>query len=258
MLTVIVPTYNEEDNIRACLESVAWADDLFVVDSFSTDRTLDIARGYTGHVVQHEYVNSATQKNWAIQQAKGDWLMVLDADETVTPELRERIQAILASGTDCDGFYIRRDNLFLGRMIRHGGWHMDYLIRLWRNGKGRYEDLAVHADVIVDGKVGKLEESLLHDSYPTLEDYSERLGRYSDWSALDLQEKGARATVVNLTLRPLWRFLRMYVLRRGFLDGRRGLMIASFASFGVFLKYARLWDRQRPARQKAQAPSKEA
>ncbi len=247
MLTVIVPTYNEEENIRACLESVAWADDLFVVDSFSTDRTLEFAREYTDHVVQHEYVNSATQKNWAIAQAKGDWLMVLDADETVTPELRARIQAILAEGTDCDGFFIRRANLFLGEMIQHGGWHKDYLVRLWRNGKGRYEDLAVHADVIVDGKVGTIEEPLLHDSYPTLEDYTERLGRYSDGSALDLEERGARATVVNLTLRPLWRFLRMYLLRLGILDGRRGLMISSFAAFGVFLKYARLWDRQRRA-----------
>ena len=247
MLTVIVPTFNEEDNIRRCLDSVSWADDVFVVDSFSTDRTVELAREYTPHLVQHEYVNSATQKNWAISQVKSesDWLMVLDADETVTPALREKVQSILRDGTDCNGFRIRRENLFLGELIRHSGWHNDYLVRLWRNGKGHYEDLAVHSDVIVEGRVGTIREALLHDSYPTLDGYTERLGRYSSWSASDLQKRGASAGWVNLTLRPLWRFFRMFVLQRGFLDGRRGLMISTFSAFGVFLKYSRLWDRKR-------------
>ena len=241
-ITVIVPTFNEEDNIRDCLESVKWADDIFVVDSFSTDRTLEIARDYTRHIVQHEYVNSATQKNWAIPQAEGDWLMVVDADERVTPELGLRIKDILANGTAYDGFYIKRMTIFFGRMIRHCGWNKDYLIRLWRNGKGRYEDLEVHADVIVDGKVGTIHEYFLHNTYRSLDQYLEKFGRYTTWSANDLYKSKKQATWVNLSLRPLWRFFRMFILRHGFLDGKHGLILCALASFSVFMKYTKLWD----------------
>ncbi len=244
-ITVIVPTFNEEDNIRACLESVAWADDIFVVDSFSTDGTLEIAREFTAHIVQHEYVNSATQKNWAIPQCTTDWIMVVDADERVTPELRDHIQTILAEGTDRDGFYLKRMTIFFGRLIRHCGWHKDYLVRLWRRGKGRYEDLHVHADVIVDGSVGRIEEYLLHDTYRSFDHYLEKFGRYTTWSAQDLHDRGRRATWVNLTLRPAWRFVRMFILRHGFLDGKRGLILCSLAAFSVFMKYAKLWDMRR-------------
>ena len=131
-ITVIVPTFNEEENIRECLESVRWADDIFVVDSYSTDSTLEIAREFTDHIVQHEYVNSATQKNWALQFVQTDWVMVCDADERVSPELADRVRRILADGTDYDGFYIRRLTVFFGKLIRHCGWHKDYLVRLWR------------------------------------------------------------------------------------------------------------------------------
>ena len=244
-LTVIVPTFNEEDNIHDCLESVKWADDIFVVDSFSTDRTLEIARDYTKHIVQHKYVNSATQKNWAIPQAKSDWLMVVDADERVTPELGVRVKDILVNGTEYDGFYIKRMTIFFGRMIHHCGWNKDYLIRLWRNGKGQYEDLEVHADVIVDGKVGTINEYFLHNTYRSLENYLEKFGRYTTWSANDLYKSGKQPTWINLTFRPLWRFFRMYILRHGFLDGKHGLILCSLASFSVFMKYAKLWNQRR-------------
>ncbi len=243
-ITVLVPTFNEEDNIRDCLESVKWADDIFVVDSFSTDRTLEIAREYTDHVVQHEYVNSATQKNWAIPQVASEWVMVVDADERVTPELRARIRDILENGTEYDGFYIRRMTTFFGKLIRHCGWHKDYLVRLWRRGKGRYEDLEVHADVIVDGKVGKINEYLTHNTYRSFDDYLEKFGRYTTWSANDLHKRGKRATVLNLTLRPLWRFIHMYIIRHGFMDGKHGLILCILAGFNVFMKYAKLWRLQ--------------
>ncbi|MFP4055617.1 MAG: glycosyltransferase family 2 protein [Candidatus Brocadiia bacterium] len=241
-LTVIVPTFNEEHNIRQCLESARWADDLFVVDSFSTDRTLEIAREYTDHIVRHEYVNSATQKNWAIPQATTDWVMVLDADERITPELQARIQGILERGTPYDGFAIRRMTIYFGKLIRHCGWHKDYLVRLWRRGKGRYEDLEVHADVVVDGKVGTIREHLLHDTYRSFSHFLEKLDRYTTWGANDLHKRGKKASWANLTVRPLWRFFRMYVLRHGFLDGKRGFMLCSFATMNVLLKYAKLWD----------------
>ncbi|MBL7222642.1 MAG: glycosyltransferase family 2 protein [Candidatus Brocadiae bacterium] len=254
-LTVIVPTYNEEDDLRDCLASVAWADDIFVVDSFSTDRTLDIAREFTDHIVQHEYVNSATQKNWAIPQVGTDWVMVLDADERVTPELRARIQDVLANGSEHDGFSIRRMTYFFGRLVKHCGWHKDYLVRLWRNGKGRYEDLHVHADVIVDGSVGTIHDYFLHHTYKSFDDLLEKFGRYTTWSANDLYRKGVRASWVNLTLRPLWRFARMYVLRHGFLDGKHGLILCTIAAFNVFFKHAKLWDLYRRAGLAAAAPA---
>ena len=255
-LTVIVPAFDEEDNLDDCLASVAWADDLFVVlDARTTDRTPEIARRHTGHVVRHEYVNSATQKNWAIPQATTDWVMVLDADERVTPELRDRIQAILRDGTEYDGFDVRRMTTFFGKLIRHCGWHKDHLVRLWRRGKGRYEDKQVHADVIVDGPVGTIREHFLHNTYRDFRHLMEKYDRYTTWSANDLHRRGKRATLANLTLRPLWRFLRMYVLRHGFLDGRHGLILCALAAYSVFLKYAKLWDlRRRDAAAKPKRP----
>jgi len=243
-LTVIVPTLDEEDNIRECLETVKWADDIFVVDSFSTDRTLEIAREFTDHIVQHEYVNSAAQKNWAIPQAESDWVMVLDADERVPDALRARIQDILANGADCDGFHIKRMTTYFGRVIRHCGWHKDYLIRLWRGGKGRYEDREVHADMIIDGKMGRIDDPLMHHTYRTIPDYMERFDRYTTWSANDLYKRGKRGSWVNLFLRPLWRFFRMYILRLGFLDGKHGFVLCAFAAGTVFTKYAKLWERR--------------
>jgi glycosyltransferase involved in cell wall biosynthesis len=244
-ITVIVPTFNEEENIRECLESVRWADDIFVVDSFSTDHTLEIAREYTEHIVQHEYVNSATQKNWATPQAESDWVMVVDADERVTEELQARILEILENGTEFDGFYIKRMTTFFGRLIKHCGWHKDYLVRLWRNGKGRYEDLEVHADVLVDGKVGTIHEHLIHHTYRTFAQYLEKFGRYTTWSANDLYKQGKKPSFRNLFFRPVWRFWRMYVLRRGFMDGKHGLILCTLAAFSVFMKYAKLWDLYR-------------
>lgn len=246
-LTVIIPTLNEEKDLRRCLESVTWADDIFVVDSFSTDRTLEIAREFTNHIVQHEYVNSATQKNWAMGHVVTDWVMVLDADEWVSPRLKARIQDILSRGTPHNGFYIRRMTYFFGRLIKHCGWHKDYLIRLWRNGTGRYEDLQVHADVLVEGSVGKLDDYILHETYADFDDLLEKFGRYTTWSSLDLHAQKRKAGWVNLTLRPMWRFVRMYVLRRGFLDGKHGLILCTIAACNVFFKYAKLWEKNNNA-----------
>ena len=134
---------------------------------------------------------------------------------------------------------------FFGKLIRHCGWNRDYLVRLWRRDKGRYEDLEVHADVIVDGQVGTIYEYLIHHTYTSFAQYLEKFGRYTTWAANDLYKKGRRAGLINLTLRPMWRFFCMYVLRRGFLDGRHGLVLCTLATFSVFMKYAKLWDLRR-------------
>ena len=173
-VTVIVPTFNVEGILDVCLKSVTWADEILVVDSLSTDRTLDIARRYTNRIIQREYINSASQKNWAIPQATHQWVMVLDSDEQVTPELRDEILLLLAKGPSHDGYVLRRVNHFLGRRIRFGGWGRDRVLRLWNRTKGRYQEKEVHAEVEVNGSVSELKNPLTHDTFRSWDSY---LGR---------------------------------------------------------------------------------
>lgn len=243
-LTVLIPTYNEENSIRDCLESIKWADEIFVVDSFSADRTLEICREYTDRIVQHEYVNSATQKNWAIPQASHKWVMVVDSDERVSERLHASIERTLENTNGYDGFYVKRESFFLGRLVEHGGWDKDYVLRLFNRERGRYQDREVHARIVVEGREGYLEGPLYHYTYESLDQYFEKFHRYTTWSANDLRAGGRRATWTNLALRPWMRFLKMYVLRRGFLDGKHGLVLSFLAAFNVFTKYARLWEME--------------
>lgn len=244
-LTVLVPCRNEEEMLPAALESVRWADEIYVVDSFSTDRSVEIARAAGARVEEHEYVNSATQKNWAIPRATHEWVMVLDCDERVTPELAAEIQRVLERPAH-DGYRVRRRSFFLGREIRHCGWERDAVLRLFRRDRGRYLDREVHADVEVEGgNVGWLEGKLLHFTVRSLGQYFEKFGRYTTWAAGDLEKRGARAGFLSLFLRPAARFLKMYLLRLGFLDGLHGLVLCTLAAMSVFTKYAKLWERER-------------
>lgn len=241
-LTAIVPVYNEERNLEDCLTRLTWADEILVVDSGSTDRTVEIARRFTGRVLAHEYVNSAAQKNWTIPQAAHDWILIVDADERVTPELRAEIQALLQRGPECDGYRIRRQTYFWGKRIRYCGWQHDRVLRLFRRDRGRYEEKQVHADVVIDGEVGELSAPLQHYTYRDFNQYFWKFGRYTDWGARELALRGERARWWHLTLHPLFRFFRMYVLQRGFLDGLHGLVLCGLAAFSVFTKYAKLWE----------------
>jgi glycosyltransferase involved in cell wall biosynthesis len=241
-LTALIPTYNEEDNIRECLESVKWADEILIIDSFSTDRTLDICREYTDRIVQHEYVNSAAQKNWAIPQASHRWVMIVDSDERVSDRLRSSIEKALENPGGCDGFSVKRESFFLGKPIRHGGWEREYVLRLFNKERGRYQDKEVHACIEVEGKEGYLDGPLYHYTYVSLDQYFEKFHRYTRWAAGDLRSGDQRASWINLALRPWIRFLKMYLVRLGFLDGKHGLVLSSLAAFSVFMKYARLWE----------------
>lgn len=242
-LTVLIPCRNEERNIRPCIESVkAIADELLVADSGSRDRTVEIARELGARIIEREYVNSADFKNWAIPQAAHEWVLVVDSDERVTPELAAEIRKVLAEGPRYDAYRIWRRNHFFGHPIRRGGWGSDSVVRLFRRAVSRYQVRRVHADVIVDtGRVGKLGGKLAHYTYWTFEQYFEKFQRYTTWSAQDLYEKGRRAGFCSLALRPAFRFFRQYVLKRGFLDGRPGLIMCTFAALSVFTKYAKLW-----------------
>ncbi len=242
-ITALIPTYNEERNLRDCLDSVAWADEIFVVDSFSTDATPEIARQRGARFVQHEYVNSATQKNWAIPQATHPWVLIVDADERVTPELRDEILDILASPDSQDGYDIGRANHFLGQPVHYSGWQNDRCLRLFRRDKGRYQDRHVHADVIIEGgRVGHLRHKLLHYTFTSYEQYMKKFDQYTSWAARDRAQRTPVVRWHHLSLRPSARFLKQYFLRGGILDGKAGLIISSMAAFSVFMKYAKLWE----------------
>jgi glycosyltransferase involved in cell wall biosynthesis len=245
-LSAIVTSYNEEANIKECLESIAFADEVLLVDSFSNDRTLEYARQVPGvRVLQREYFGSAAQKNWAMDQTAHPWILIVDADERVTPGLAREILDLLGRGPQADYYSIRRRNLFLDRLIRHSGWSTDKVVRLLRRGSARYPRRRVHADIRPEGPAPTLDNALLHYTFRSLGQYLEKLHRYAEWGAADAYRKGTRPGAVQLFFRPVWRFLRMYVFQAGFLDGRHGLVLCTLQAYGVFLKWAKLWEWRR-------------
>lgn len=239
-LSVAVISLNEEERIRACLESVAWADEIVVVDSGSSDKTVAIAREFTDRVLFRGWEGYGAQKNYAVRQCAGDWVLSLDADERVAEDLRVEIRAMLATDPPVDGFRIPRKNYFQGAWIRHGGWYPDRQLRLFRRERGAYSETLIHESLRVQGAVGRLSGHLVHQSYRGIEDFVARANRYSELAARQLAAEGRGGSVSDLLLRPAWRFLSMYVLRAGFLDGWRGLLLAVLYAHYVFLRAAKV------------------
>ncbi len=245
-LSAIVTSFNEAINIRECLESVTFADEVLLVDSFSTDSTLDLARQVPGvRILQREYFGSAAQKNWAMDQTVHPWVLIVDADERVTPGLAREIQDLLERGPEASFYSIRRRNLFLDRLIRHSGWSTDKVVRLLRRGAARYPRRRVHADIRPEGPAPTLNSSLLHYTFRSLGQYLEKLHRYAEWGAADAYRRGKDSGALQLFFRPAWRFVRTYVFQAGFLDGRHGLVLCMLQAYGVFLKWAKLWEWRR-------------
>ena len=245
-LSVVVITKDEEECVRACLESVAWADEVVVVDAESTDKTAQIAREFTDRVYVRPWPGFAAQKNFGLEQATGDWTLSVDADEEVSRELREEVEAVLAaSGAACAGYRVPRRNLFWGRFIRHGGLYPDWQLRLFRRGRGRFVDRAVHESVEVNGEVGRLRAALVHRSYRDVADFLARADRYSTLAAEEWLAGGRPARLRDLVLRPASRFLSMYVVHAGFLDGWRGFLLAALYAYYVLIRSAKVWERAR-------------
>ncbi len=247
-LSVTVITYNEAARIAACLTSVAWADEIVVVDSGSQDDTVAIAKRFASKVIQHPWTGYADQKQFAISQASHDWILSLDADERVTEALAIEIQALLASGPSYAGFYVARQNFFLGRPIRHAGWWPDYTLRLFDRRVGRFEARAVHEAVRLTGETERLRHPLLHDSYRTLAEFHARAWRYAELAAAQMRQEGRPFRYADLLARPIWTFFRMYLLRQGFREGLYGLLLCGLYVYYTFLKYARLWEMERDAK----------
>lgn len=237
-LSVIIITKNEALNIRACIESVKWADEIIVVDSGSTDATVAICHEYTPHVYSHDWPGFGIQKNRALSYASKEWVLSLDADETVTPELRVEIEVTMREGKAM-GYEIPRLSSFCGRYMHHSGWHPDYVTRLFLRSNGQFSNDLVHERVIINGSVGRLKHYLLHESFRDLDQLLAKMNHYSTAGAVMLGKKGRDATLTQAISHGLWAFIRSYFLRAGFLDGREGFMLAVSTAEGTYYRYAK-------------------
>jgi glycosyltransferase involved in cell wall biosynthesis len=242
-LSVVIVTKNEEVNIEDALKSVADAREIIVVDSFSSDKTVELCSKYTKKVFQHQWEGFAQQKQKAVDHAGGEWILILDADERVTPELKTEIKSAI-SNADCNGYYIPRENYFIGKWIRHGGWWPDHTLRLFKKNKGHFEVREVHEKVAVEGKTAYLINPLKHYTYRSISDFVLRADNYSTLAAREIKKYSGNAGLFSFTIKPLATFIKMYFLRRGFLDGTRGLILALLYSYYTLLKYVKAWERQ--------------
>ncbi len=256
-LTVLIPCKNERGNIRACIESVrSIADEILVADSGSTDGTLDIVRQMGGcRIIEREYVHSANFKNWAIPQCTHPWVLIVDADERVTDKLGGEIGQLLAAPpANVDGYWIGRKNHFLGYHIAHCGWNSDDVLRLFRRDVARYRERWVHAEIeLRTDRVRRLKHPFDHFTAWSSEQHWKKLNRYATWGALNLRDEGNRITLFSMVFRAPLRFIQLYFVRLGFLDGIPGLHVCAYTAFYVFMKQARLWELEHAARPSEQS-----
>jgi len=259
LLSVAIVTLNEEENLARTLSSVRWAEEIVVVDSGSTDRTVEIAHQFGARVIEREWPGFAAQKNFAIAQCKGTWILSLDADEELTPELQTQIRTLLPTNPPTDAYYLRRRNLFLGRWIKRGGFYPDPKLRLFRRTAAnfaatpRFENRPVHETIVFDGHASTLDYDLIHHAYPTLETYIEHMDRYSTLGCELLIASGKvsrslPAFLCNIFLIPQLTFLWNYIVRMGILDGREGLLLHLYHATYTSWKYAKAWQTTRVKR----------
>ena len=240
-ISACVTAGNEEDKIAACLASLTWCDELVVVDSFSRDKTFDISRQFTPHVHQHPWEGYIAQKNYIRSLASHPWILFVDADEVVSDELRADIEGEFERGPgDVVGYRFPRMVHYLGKWIRHGEWYPDIKLRLFRKDRGFSEGQEPHDRVTVDGPVKTLRTPLYHFTYDDLSDHIHTINRFSSISANEKFSRGEKFSWADLLFRPPWRFVKSYFIKRGFLDGPQGFIVALMSSFGVFVKYAKL------------------
>ncbi len=241
-LSACVIACDEEDRIGACLASLAFCDELLVVDSHSADRTREIAAEHGARVIERDWPGHVAQKEFAIRQAKNDWVLCVDADERISDALRAELEALRAAGFPGHaGWRMPRLSSYLGRWIRHGSWYPDRQLRLFDRRRGRWAGRDPHDRVDLEGAPGLLRGELLHHPYRDLADHLRTIDRYSTTQAELLFEDGRRAHLADLVLRPVWRFFRFYALERGFLEGWRGFVMACLAAHYVRLRWLKLW-----------------
>ncbi|THH39640.1 glycosyltransferase family 2 protein [Neolewinella litorea] len=247
-LSIIYTTFNEVDIIEPSLLSVAgWTDDLHVVDSFSTDGTAGLLAARSDvRLSQRKYSGPSDQKNWAIEQARHEWILLLDADEIVPPTLRSEIALLLDTPKLLDAYWIGRDNFFMGRRIHHSGWGNDRVVRLFHRDRARYNRKQVHEEIETAGlQVGHLKGRLQHYTFKSVDHFLDKTRRYARWKAMDQAATTPRIGLFHLLIKPIFRFFRQYVVQGGFRDGREGLIICTVVAYGVFLRYVYLLAERR-------------
>jgi len=258
-ISACVMTLNEERNIRRCLESLTWCDEIVVIDSGSTDRTVEICKEYTERVYFNEWEGYIAQRNVCRDYALNNWVLVMDADEEISDPLRDEIQAVFSHEVHYHGFQFPRMVFYLGKWIRHGEWYPDTKLRLFRKDKGITGGNEPHDLVIVDGPVRTLKGRILHYTYDSITDHLQTMNRFSSISAKDKFDGGRRFKLSDVVIRPPFRFFKGYVIKLGFLDGLRGFIIASVSAFGVAIKYSKLREHQWEAKRlKSEATGAEA
>ncbi|MEN8134421.1 MAG: glycosyltransferase family 2 protein [Thermodesulfobacteriota bacterium] len=240
-VSAIIITKDEEANIRSCLESLSWVDEIIIVDSGSSDQTVEICREFTEQVFAHDWLGFGPQKNHALGYATCTWVLSLDADERVSNELRDEIMALKKEPRH-DAYEIPRLSSYCGRFINHSGWRPDYVLRLFRRDRAKFSDDLVHERVLFEGRVGRLQNDLIHFSFRNLEQVLAVVNRYSTLGAEQKYNNGQRSGLTKAVLHGLGAFISTYFLKAGFLDGKQGLMLAISNAEGTYYKYLKLME----------------
>ncbi|MDR1942578.1 MAG: glycosyltransferase family 2 protein [Endomicrobium sp.] len=243
-ISAYVLTKNEEKHIRECIESVKWANEIVIVDDFSTDSTVEISQSMGCKVVQNKFEYFGKQRNFALTQCSNDWVICLDADERITPELKEEIEQELRSTPRADAFIAPRKSKFINRWILHSGWYPDYRHPvLFNKNKMKYKDQLVHEDIEYNGKKVYFKGDILHYPYDSIKQFVKKSDFYTDLRSKEMFERGEKFKVLNLFVNPSVMFFKMYIIKKGFLDGLTGLILALlYSSFYTLMKYTKLWE----------------
>lgn len=244
-ISASIIVFNEEENIAELCETISWCDEIVIVDSSSTDKTVEIAEKYTDKIFQREFKGYKDKHEFADSKTTGDWIFWIDADERVTPELRESIENLkkLNEADLPDGFWIARKTWYLGRWIKHSGWYPDYQMRLYRKSASYWDGVSPHETARVKGQTEKLKGEFLHYTKKNLSEHHHVLDRYSGLAAEYMFNNSKKVGAFILFFNPISAFLRHYIIKQGFRDGVPGLIIAMFTAYSVFLKYAKVWEK---------------
>ncbi|WP_046744195.1 glycosyltransferase family 2 protein [Kordia zhangzhouensis] len=244
-ISALAITFNEEDNIEAYIEQLSFADEIIIVDSFSTDNTVQLAKQYDVKIIQRRFDDFSSQKNFAIDQASNDWIIFFDLDEKVPEALAEEIITVVNSENPYKAYHVKRDFHFMGKRMKYSGFQTDISVRLFHKQFARYNGKPVHETIQTTEKIGKLKHAVAHQTYKSFDNYNQKLSHYSRLQAAALYKKNVRPNAYHFFFRPLYRFLHQYFLRLGFMDGKEGFILCYVHAFSVFKRYLQLWTMYR-------------
>ncbi|WP_027880138.1 glycosyltransferase family 2 protein [Mesoflavibacter zeaxanthinifaciens] len=245
MISALAITYNEEKNVECYIKSLSFADEIIIVDSFSTDNTVNLAKQLGAKVIQRKFDDFSTQKNYALSLANNDWVTFFDLDEIVTPELAEEITNTIKTDPKNEAFKVKRNFYFMGKRLKYSGFQTDYVVRLFNKNNSKYNGKLVHEAIETASTIKKLKHKVDHYTYKSFDGYNLKLTKYSKLKAEELYNKNVRPNLYHFLFRPWYRFMHQYFLRLGFLDGKEGFIVSYLSGFMVFKRYIQLWTMYR-------------